>query len=82
MRLRRNSRDLNNHAQEILGEYRRRRLVPGNPSGADAARVVLCSAWCGGCAFVQVEGPVEVVGEGWVGANVEDYVEGVWGETR
>ena len=77
MRRQRNRPDLNNHAQKILREYRCRSLVARDPPAADAARVVLGSAWCSACAFVQVEGPVEVVGEGWVGADVEDDVEGV-----
>lgn len=36
---------------------------------------------CGAGAFVEVEGPVEVVWEGWVRADIEADVEGVWGES-
>lgn len=44
--------------------------------------MVFVPSRCGASAFVEVEGPVEVVGEGWVGADIEADVEGAWGEPR
>lgn len=43
--------------------------------------MIFGSSGCGAGAFVEIEGSVEVVWEGWVRADIEADVEGVWRES-
>lgn len=68
--------DKTNLKEGFENARRRFATVAGNPAPASVGDVVFRSAVCG----VVVQGPVEIVGKGRVGAEEQAYVETVWEE--